>query len=296
MATNSSQISTFMSSLTHHPLAADLIPLVEQLLNVEDVANENILISSLQKISANNSAFLTALWILRGTILLEEGNYPKALKIFWEALHFSSTIRAPWQQVIDLFLHRHEPIKASFFLLEALLLFPADSVFKDLFQNLSRHLVVNLHRRPGFFLDTVDKSLLPVAEQSSSLRVSSPPLARPYSSSRKQLPSSVLNAWDLAQQCFDSYLSDQSVISSHAFFHHAHTSARELLGLDGKFHQGLDNALRKHQLTDHRSFFSRLNHIRNAIQHDNYIPSRPEITEIQEGLLSILTLYGPISS
>ena len=296
MATSSSQISTFMSSLTHHPLAADLIPLVEQILNVEDVDNENILISSLQKICANNSAFLTALWILRGTILLEEGNYPKALKIFWEALHFNCTIRAPWQQVIELFLHRHEPIKASFFLLEALLLFPADSVFKDLFQNLSRHLVVNLHQRPGFFPEIVDKSSLPAPDLSSSSQVSSTPLTRPYSSSRKQLPSSVLNAWDLAQQCFDSYLSDQSVIYSHAFIHHAHTSSRELLGLDASFHQGLDKALRKHQLTDYKPFFSRLNHIRNAIQHDNYIPSRPEITEIQEGLLSILTLYGPISS
>jgi len=296
MATSSSQISTFMASLTHHPLAADLIPLVEQLLNVDDVVVEKTLISSLQQICSNNSAFLTALWTLRGTILLEEGNYPKALKIFWEALHFDRNIRAPWQQVIELFLHRHELIKASFFLLEAQLLFPADSFFTDLFQHLSQQLVVQLRHRPGFFLEAADSQSLPSSDLSSSSHGSSAPLSRPYSPSREHLPSSVLNAWDLAQQCLQSYLSDQSVIYSHAFIHHAHTSARELLGLDGNFHNGLDKALRKYHLSDHKSFFSRLNRIRNAIQHDNYVPSPPEITEIHEGLLSILTLYGPISS
>jgi hypothetical protein len=94
MVTSSSQISSFMASLTHHPLVADLIPLVEQLLNVDDVVLENMLVSSLQQICSDNSAFLTALWTLRGTILLEEGNYSKALKIFWELLHFDRSLLA----------------------------------------------------------------------------------------------------------------------------------------------------------------------------------------------------------
>ena len=296
MATSSSHISTFMASLTHHPQAADLIPLVEQLLNVDDTVAEHMLVSSLQQLCADNSAFLTALWTLRGTILLEEGNYSKALKIFWELLHFDRTLLAPWQQVIDLFILRQDFIKASFFLLEALLVFPVDSDFKQLFQDLSRQLVVQLHRRPGFFLDSSTCPSLPSTDLSSSSLGSSSPSSRSYSSSRKQLPSSVLNAWDLALQCFNSYLSDKSVIYCQAFIHHAHTSARELLGLDGNFHNGLDNALRKHHLSEYKPFFSKLNRIRNTVQHNNYIPSPPEITEIHDDLLSILTLYGPISS
>jgi len=286
MATSSSQISTFMASLTHHPQAADLIPLVEQLLNVDDPDHEKILISSLQDICSNNSSFLTALWTLRGIILLEEGKFSKALGIFWDALHFNHTVRAPWQQVIELFLDRKELIKASFFLIEAQLLFPGDSDFQTLFKHLSHQLVTNLRQRPGFFPDSVSDSSSPSSELSS----------RSYSSSRKPLPSSVLTAWDLAQQCLESYLSDHSVIYSHAFIHHAHTSARELLGLDGNFHQGLDAALRLHKLSDFKRFFSKLNHIRNKVQHENYNPSRSEITEIRDGLLSILTLYGPIPS
>ena len=296
MATSSSQISTFMSSLTHHPQAADLIPLVEQLLNVDDPIREQALISSLQQLCADNSAFLTALWTLRGTILLEEGNYSKALKIFWELLHFDRSLRAPWQQVIDLFIHRQELIKASFFLMEALLVFPVDSDFKQLFQHLSQQLVFQLHHRPGSEVNSSTGGSQPSANSPSSSNDSSPPISRPYSSSRKHLPSSVLNAWDLALQCFNSYLSDKSVIYCQAFIHHAHTSARELLGLDGNFHNGLDNALRKHHLSEYKPFFSKLNRIRNTVQHNNYIPSPPEITEIHDDLLSILTLYGPISS
>jgi hypothetical protein len=296
MVTSSSQISSFMASLTHHPLVADLIPLVEQLLNVDDVVLENMLVSSLQQICSDNSAFLTALWTLRGTILLEEGNYSKALKIFWELLHFDRSLRAPWQQVIDLFIHRQELIKASFFLMEALLVFPIDSDFKQLFQHLSQQLVFQLHQRPGVKVNSSTGVSQPSVDSPSSSTNSSPPVSRPYSSSRKQLPSSVLFAWDLAQQCFESYLSDQTVIYSHAFIHHVHTSARELLGLDGNFHQGLDAALRHHKLSEFRPFFSKLNHIRNTVQHDNYIPSHSEITHIHEGMLSILTLFGPIPS
>lgn len=287
-----------MASLTHHPLAADLIPLVEQLLNVDDVVLENMLVSSLQQICSDNSAFLTALWTLRGTILLEEGNYSKALKIFWELLHFDRSLRAPWQQVIDLFIHRQELIKASFFLMEALLVFPVDSDFKQLFQHLSQQLVFQLHHRPGSEVNSSSGDSQPSVNSSSSkeLKNPSPPVSRPYSSSRKQLPSSVLYAWDLAQQCFESYLSDQSVIYSHAFIHHVHTSARELLGLDSNFHQGLATALRHHKLSEFKPFFSKLNHIRNTTQHENYIPSHSEITDIHEGMLSILTLFGPIPS
>ncbi|MHA1947413.1 MAG: hypothetical protein ACXADW_02110 [Candidatus Hodarchaeales archaeon] len=296
MATSSSQISSFMSSLTHHPLAADLIPLVEQLLNVDDPIREQALISSLQHICSDNSAFLTALWTLRGTILLEEGDYSKALKLFWELLHFDRSLRAPWQEVIDLFIRRQELIKASFFLMEALLVFPVDSEFRQLFQYLSRQLVVQLHHRPGVGTSSSTDQPFPSPESSSSSQDSSPPVSRPYSSSRKQLPSSVLNAWDLAQQCYDSFLSDHSAIYCQAFIHHAHTSARELLGLDGNFHQGLDKALRTHQLSDHKPFFSRLNRVRNSVEHNNYFPSQWELTELYEGLLSILTLFGPIPS
>jgi tetratricopeptide (TPR) repeat protein len=291
MVDSSSQISTFMASLTHHPQAADLIPLVEQLLNVDDPTSEKLLISSLQQICANNSAFLTALWTLRGTILLEEGDYSKAVSFFWEALNFDRTLRAPWQQVIDLFLHRQEPIKASFFLMEAQFLFPSDSDFQVLFHQLSQRLVSSLHHRPGIILESANNSFLPSTELSSSSPDSSP---RSYSPSRKGLPSSVLNTWDLAKQCFDSYLSDQSVIYCQAFIHHAHTSARELLGLDGNFHQGLDKSLRDHHLSDYKLFFSKLNRTRNAVQHDNFIPSPQEVTDIYEELLAILTLYGPL--
>ena len=295
MASNSSQISSFMASLTHHPQAADLIPLVEQLLNVDDVSTEEVLVSSLQQICSDNSAFLTVLWTLRGTILLEEGNYSKALRLFWEMLHFDRNLRSPWQQVIDLFISRHELIKASFFLIEALLVFPSDSDFKQLFQHLSRQLVIQLHQRPGVDASSNNVQSLSSLNPSSS-SVSSPSVSRSYSPSRKQLPSSVLNSWDLAQQCYDNYLLDQDAIYCQAFVHHVHTAARELLGLDSNFHQGLDKALRTYQLSDCKPFFSRLNHIRNTVEHDNYFPSTLEITELYDGLLSILTLYGSIPS
>jgi len=77
MATNSSQISSFMASLTHHPQAADLIPLVEQLLNVDDVITEELLVSSVLQICSDNSAFLTALWTLRVLFFLKRAIMPR---------------------------------------------------------------------------------------------------------------------------------------------------------------------------------------------------------------------------
>ena len=96
MSNTTTQISSFIATLESHPRATELIPLVEQLFNTDDFSAESQLTSILLDICPNNPSLITELWLLRGTILLEEGLTLRAISIFWEAVHVRPTEPKPW--------------------------------------------------------------------------------------------------------------------------------------------------------------------------------------------------------
>ena len=64
MSSVTAQITTFIASLETHPRAVELIPLVEQLLNVDDLALESQLIEFLLDICSDNPSLIAELWLL----------------------------------------------------------------------------------------------------------------------------------------------------------------------------------------------------------------------------------------
>ena len=107
--------------------------------------------------------------------------------------------------------------------------------------------------------------------------------------------SSVKNLWNQAQECFQEFKSAHEQIFTQAFVHYAHSTLRELFGLDGNFRAGIDQVIEQFQLTDYKQFLYWLNRLRNVVEHENYFPSEHEITKIFNQVQAILTLVESFS-
>ncbi|MHA2137217.1 MAG: hypothetical protein ACW98G_04995, partial [Candidatus Hodarchaeales archaeon] len=270
MSTMAPQISAFISRLETHPRATELIPLVEQLLNVDDFSVESQLIAILIDICADNPALITELWILRGIILLEEGLSTRAVSTFWEAVHIQPAVPRPWDQVIDVFIKREELIHASFFLTKAQLIFPKNQDFISLLHEVSQQIPIYLRNPLGVTENAPSVTPIPLVEENAFTR-DEPPVI---------FPITFHNPWKMMQECFDRSLSSSNQIDKQSFVTYAHSAMRELLGLDGNFRDGLDQALIRLQLTDYKQPLMRLNRIRNRVAHANYIPSKKELHKV----------------
>jgi hypothetical protein len=280
------QISSFITSLETHPRATELIPLVEQLLNVDDFSLESQLTEILLDICVDNPAMIIDLWLLRGTILMEEGVSPRAISIFWEAVHIQPTDPIPWNQVIQNFISREELIHASYFLTQAILIFPDNPELSSLLQEVSSQLQINLRNPPG-----VSKSLITGGDPQSSgflLNGQTPPNANV---SVDVFPVSFQNPWKMTQECLEGSLSSSNQKDKQSFVTYAHSAMRELLGLDGNFREGLDQALIRLKLTDYKRPLMYLNHIRNQVTHANHIPSKKEIRKFYTLVQEIVVQY-----
>ncbi len=288
-----SRISTFVASLEHHPQAASLIPLVEQLFSVEDPTVEVQLTTTIQDICGGNDDLLVNLWTLRGIIQLEEGQAIRALSTFWKGLHFHVHTRSSWQRVIEIFIQRQDLIKATFFLIEGQKVFPNDEDFIQLFQHISQQLFRQVQPLPGIRCSTIlSDPLLPLSVNEMDIASSS---SSPDRKKGLKISSSVQNLWDQAQECFQEFKSSHEQIFTQAFVHYAHSTLRELFGLDGNFRTGIDQVIEQFQLTDYKQFLYWLNRLRNLVEQENYFPSEHEITRIYNQVRAILTLFESFS-
>ncbi len=286
MSTTDSQISSFITTLESHPRATELIPLVEQLFNVDDFSAEAQLTAILLDICGTDPSLITDLWLLRGTILLEEGLSLRAIAIFWEAVHIQPTELDPWEQVIQIFISREELINASYFLTKAQIVFPENSDLSSLLQNLTQQILMNLQNVPGV---TKDGKLVSISLTSPMFQEGTRSLNR--DSTLVIFPDTFHNPWKMTHECFKESNVSSNQKDKQAFITYAHSAMLELLGLDGNFREGLDQALIRFQLTTYKQPLMFLNRIRNQVVHANTIPSKKEIQRIYSLVQEIVTHF-----
>ena len=246
-----SRISTFVTNLEHHPRADSLIPLVEQLLEVEDPLIEAQLTTSLQNVCQENVELIVDFWILRGILYLEEKHNLRALQTFWKGLQFHNRSHSAWKRIIDILNKRRNWIQTSFFLIEALKIFSNDREFQDLFHHGSANLLENIQISPGIHDETRSLTEFRQSENIIQRESTSVIIDKPK---RLKLSSSVQNLWDQAQECFQEFTSAHEKIFTQAFVHYAHSTLRELFNLDGNFRVGIDDVIDRFQLSDYKQF------------------------------------------
>lgn len=277
MSSITTRISTFIASLESHPNATDLIPLVEQLLNVDDVSTETQLAALLMDLCSDNPDLIIDFWLLRGNILLEEGYSTRAVSVFWKAVQIQPLELSTWDQVINAFLSQEDFIYATYFLTKAQEVIPDNSNFSSMFQQSSRRVLANLQIPPGIKEVHAD-----IQDSNTLLEPQSP---------EKILPPSFHNPWKMMLECFEGNKVSSNQKDKQSFVTYAHSAMRELLGLDGNFRDGLDQVLIQLRLTDYKQPLMRLNHIRNRIAHANYIPSKKELQNFYTLVHEIVIQY-----
>ena len=104
-------------------------------------------------------------------------------------------------------------------------------------------------------------------------------------------PEGFHNPWKMTQGCLNGSLSSSNQKDKQSFVTYAHSAMRELLGLDGNFRDGLDQALIRLQLTDYKQPLMRLNHTRNQVAHANYIPSKRDIQKFYTLVQEIVSQF-----
>ena len=86
-------------------------------------------------------------------------------------------------------------------------------------------------------------------------------------------------------ECFDEGTKGNDLVYLQAYIHYAHSTIREVLGLDGNFQAGLDRKIAQYGLFQFQPFLIRLNRLRNAVVHDNYILTVEEAREVHDQVL-----------
>ncbi len=279
MAEASQLISSFIRSLETHPNGAALIGIVESILANDSGVIDSTHITSLKELSNNNISLLIDFWFLRGTILKEEGCDPEAFQLFFEAIQWCPNDVSIWLRIADFFKHHDDLFQASFFLIKAQKHLGSPSSVTDELHHLMQQLEVSLAIPPGYKTTTMEKN----EEYEESLCLSSPP------KDSFTIPPDATSMWDLALECFEEGTKGDNLIYLNAFIHYAHSTVREVLGLDGNFKVGLDYKIAQYGLFDFKLFFNRLNSLRNAVIHDNYLLSKEEAQNVHTQVTHFLS-------
>jgi len=275
MEETSQSVSSFIQGLESHPNGEEIITVIEDILAADSTAIDPVFINSLLRLSSNNLSLLVDFWILRGTILKEEGRDLDAIRTFFEAASWTPNDPGPWLRIADIFKSHQELLKALFFLSEAQECLDSPSTITDEVNILMHQLEAGLAIPPGF-PEPLDAALEP--------EETSPPPIEYFS-----LPSQASNLWDQALECFHEGTTGDKVIYLQAFIHYAHSTVREVLGLDDNFEAGIDRKIALYGLFEFQQFFNRLNSLRNAVIHDSYLLFKEEAIEIHDHVLEFLS-------
>ncbi|MFX0149315.1 MAG: hypothetical protein ACFFAJ_00905 [Candidatus Hodarchaeota archaeon] len=274
-------ISNFVNSLESHPNGAQIIEITQQILANDSGSVDPLLITSLTQLSNNNMSLLFDFWLLRGSILKEAGKDLESMQVFFEAVQWCPTDVSTWIRIAEYFKSQNELLRGSFFLAEALKRFKSDSNLLQQFEHTLKQLEINLAYPPGFPSSSLTAPLVP----------STPPIQSSSSSSqsnRLTLPSTAADVWNQALECFTEAFESKQLVYLQAFIHYAHSTIRELLRLDGNFKAGLDRQIAQYGLFEYRTFFLKLNRLRNEVIHENYNPSLDEAQGIHDRILHLL--------
>lgn len=286
-------ISQFVASLEDHPKGAELVTLVERVLAGEIGKVDSAVVAALKQLSNNNVALIVDFWILRGQILKEEGQDQAAIKTFMEAAQWEPTNVETWVRLVDMYVQSNEFLKAVFFLQEAQETLESSSPLKEIMEKIEDQLRKSFSYPPG--IDTgkgTELPSLPVSAHLSSQETTSPredpnsqgPRTSPTGrKSDRKIPEEVDKVWELAMECYEGAKGD-NLVYRHAFVHYAHATVRELLGGEGKFADVLERKLAQYGLLEHQDFFKWLNHLRNKVVHEDYMPTREEVDRVYTGL------------
>lgn len=287
-------ISKFVGSLEFHPNGQEIITLVEGILNNDSGTVDPSIIMSLKKLSQDNVSLLIDFWILRASILKEEGRDQEAIRVFIEAPQWYPNDLSVWLRIIDFFTNQQEYLKASFFLLEAQKHMDVSGNLNDDYNQVFQQLTRNLELPPGIKSPDLDTQSIENEsgkyEEISSTEASDSVSSDSHVDSKEQyfITSEVTNLWDQAFECFEEGIKGNNLIYLQAFIHYAHSTIREILGLDGNFKNGLERQVAKFGLFDYKNFFIKLNRLRNAVIHENYVISKEEAEGIFSRIATLL--------
>ena len=291
MIETSQLVSSFVKSLETHPNGEAIIEIVETILADDSGDIDSTHIASLKELSNNNASLLVDFWILRGMILKEEGQDPEAIQLFFEATQWLPEDVSTWLRIADIFKAKDELLKASFFLTEAQSRLKSSSSITEELNSLFHQLEVRLSFPPGIRkLPNEDpKDLIsnePEEEEIKDLSTTSAISAKPRESFH--IPPEAESVWNLALECYEEGTKGENLIYLNAFIHYAHSTVREVLGLDGNFKAGLDAKIARYGLFQYQRFFNHLNSLRNAVVHDNYLLSKEEAHDIHTKVADFL--------
>ena len=279
MDNTSHLVSSFVSTLETHPNGKEIIAIIEDILADDSGATNPSLVSSLKKLSNNNVSLLIDFWLLRGSILKEEDRDLESFRIFFEAVQWRPDDISTWFRIIDIFKSKREFIKASFFLTEAQKCLGQQNSFSNELNQLMKQLKAGFTIPPGY--------------NNSQIETNVECLESPQRSTKPKesltIPPEALNLWDQALECFEEGTTGDNIVYLQAFIHYAHSTIREVLGLDGNFKAGLDRKIAQYGLFSYERFFINLNRLRNAVIHDDYILSEEESKEIHDQITDFLS-------
>ncbi|MFX1514719.1 MAG: tetratricopeptide repeat protein [Promethearchaeota archaeon] len=292
MEGTSQLVSNFVRSLETHPNGEAIIDIVELILADDSGDVDSVHIASLRELSNNNVSLLIDFWILRAMILKEEGKDLEAVKLFFEATKWCPEDVSTWLRIADIFKSKDEFLKASFFLIEAKARLESHPSITAELNSILQQLEIRLSFPPGIpktdeLLDVSDESPQINEPETNGPSVISTPVVK--SKIVFQIPPEAENVWNLALECFEEGTKGENLIYLNAFIHYAHSTVREVLSLDGNFKTGLDAKVAHYGLFQYQRFFNRLNSLRNAVIHDNYLLSKEEARDIHSQVTEFLS-------
>ncbi|UCE14054.1 MAG: hypothetical protein JSV04_02480 [Candidatus Heimdallarchaeota archaeon] len=273
-------VAAFIQSLETHPNGPQIIAVIEEIISADDVAIDPVHFASLKELSNNNVSLLVDFWILRGSILKEEGRDEEALQFFFEAPQWNPEDVRIWLRIADYFSGHGELLKATYFLTEAQKRLDSSnsSLLTDDLVQIQHQVEHNLSLPPGYHRSSAVSPPSPFIPSESSSKATLPLSFSPDAES----------LWDQALECFDEGIRADKQIYLNAYVHYAHSTIRKILGLDGNFKIGLERVVAQYGLYDFKRFFLKLNHLRNATVHDNYLLSKEEAQVLHSQIVQFL--------
>ncbi|MFW9905232.1 MAG: hypothetical protein ACFFFH_12910 [Candidatus Thorarchaeota archaeon] len=295
MVETSQLVSSFVKSLEAHPNGEAIIEIVETILAEDFMDIDPTHIASLKELSNNNVSLLVDFWILRGMILKEEGQDFEAIQLFFEATQWLPEDVGTWLRIVDVFKAKDELLKASFFLTEAQSRLKSSSSITEELNSLFRQLKIRLSFPPGIKKITseekahVNTLVINESEEGEIYDLSTTSTTSTKLKESFEIPPEAESVWNLALECYEEGTKGENLIYLNAFIHYAHSTVREVLGLDGNFKAGLDAKVAQYGLFHYQRFFNRLNSLRNAVVHENYLLSKEEAHEIHAQVVEFIS-------
>lgn len=298
-------VHEFVEKLESHPNGANIISIVQEIFEKPNDIPESTLISQLKLLSENNLALLEDLWILRASIFQEEMNLKKMWQVLQDCASWIPFNPKRIERVIQVLIDSEQYLKATFLFQKYNL--NSNAEYQEDYDLVMKCLIHGLSLPPGIRIDHEKQGrclaregvansnnvseIGSIVKNEKSSKIS---LDRDSNEKLKkesiQVSERALNNWDQARECYEEGVKKDNVTYLQAFIHFAHSTAREALGLDGRFKAGLEAKIAQFGLYEYKRFLVELNRVRNAVMHDNYLITCNEAKHIYQKMEELLNL------